>query len=166
VKPIYQSMTARIESVARDVHDSKADNQSMKPAAKGVAIAAVVILAAALVLDYAFYDEGARFADQLATFAAKFRNSPQNEAVFDYVPKYWKWQPIRVGIGKMRWCRNPPCDAQGAATVWVSIGRSGTGYRIGAEASVPHPLEIEKPQGPLRVRLRKMNGEVQVVGLE
>jgi hypothetical protein len=120
-----------------------------------------------------FYDEGARFADRVATFAATFRASPQNEAVFEYTPLHGVNQHIRVGIGRIRWCPQPPCEGswnvrmpdgsektfyQGAATMWVERGKSGTGYRIAAEASVPTPLEVEKQGAPIRVHMRKAAG--------
>jgi hypothetical protein len=120
-----------------------------------------------------FYDEGARFADQVANRAREFRSSNANDTVFEYIPLYGADQRVRVGIGRMRWCPNPPCDGswnetlpsgerrwiyQGAATVWVERGKSGTGYRIAAEASVPRPLELEKRGGPIRVHMRKVNG--------
>jgi hypothetical protein len=114
----------------------------------------------------AFYDEGARFASQVADFAEKFRQSPESTAVFNYVPKYGTNQRIYVGIGRINWCPQPPCYNQGAATVSVERGKSGTGYRIAAAASVPAPLEIHKQSGPIRVHIRKANGVVEIVALD
>ena len=117
-----------------------------------------------------FYDEGARFADQVADFASNFRGSPEMAATFEYVPLYGNGQHIRVGIGRIRFCPKPPCDgswtARGAATVWVEHGKSGTGYRIASAASVPEPLELDKNSGPIRVHMRKVAGFVEVVGLD
>jgi hypothetical protein len=112
-----------------------------------------------------FYDEGARFAGQVADFAAGFRKSPESTAVFDYTPKYGSDQKVRYIIGQIRWCPQPPCDAQGAAEVIVERGDSGTGYRIASEASVPQPLQVEKRGEPVHVYMRKQNGEVQIVAL-
>ena len=113
-----------------------------------------------------FYDEGARFANQVADFASKFRRSPETTATFEYVPRYGNGQHIRVGIGRIRFCPKPPCYGQGAATVWVEHGENGTGYRIGSAASVPEPLELDKNSGPIRVHMRKVAGIVEVVGLD
>jgi hypothetical protein len=128
-----------------------------------------------------FYDEGARFAEQVADFALTFRSSPETTAVFEYVPRYGTNQHVRVGIGRIRWCPKPPCDGswterlpsgesrtyyQGAATVWVEHGKSGTGYRIAAVASVPVPLEIEKQGAPIRVHMRKAGGVVEIVSVD
>jgi len=128
-----------------------------------------------------FYDEGARFADQVADFASNFRGSPEMTATFEYVPLYGNGQHIRVGIGRIRFCPKPPCDGswtarlpsgaertyyQGAATVWVEHGKSGTGYRIASAASVPEQLELDKNSGPIRVHMRKVAGFVEVVGLD
>ena len=128
-----------------------------------------------------FYDEGARFADQVADFASNFRGLPEATATFEYVPLYGTSQHIRVGIGRIRFCPNPPCEVswtarlpsgeertyyQGAATVWVEHGKSGTGYRIASAASVPEPLELDKNSGPIRVHMRKVAGLVEVVGLD
>jgi hypothetical protein len=113
-----------------------------------------------------FYDEGARFADHVAIFAESFRSSPQDTAVYEYVPLYGSDQRISVGIGRIHWCPQPPCDNQGAATVRVERGKSGTGYRIPAAASVPAPLALEKRRGPIRVHMRKINGVVEIVGLD
>lgn len=112
-----------------------------------------------------FYDEGARFAEQVADFAAGFRSSGESTAVFDYTPKYGTNQKVRYMIGRIRWCPQPPCDNQGAATVIVERGKSGTGYRIAAAASVPEPLQVEKTGGPVHVYMRKENGDVQVIAL-
>jgi hypothetical protein len=128
-----------------------------------------------------FYDEGARFAGQVADFASNFRGSPETTATFEYVPLYGNGQHIHVGIGRIRFCPKPPCDGswtvklpsgevrtlyQGAATVWVEHGKSGTGYRIASAASVPEPLELDKNRGPIRVHMRKVAGSVEVVGLD
>jgi hypothetical protein len=113
-----------------------------------------------------FYDEGARFASQVADFAENFRRSPESTAVFEYFPKYGIHQRTYVGIGRIQWCPHPPCDNQGGATVSVERGKSGTGYRIAAAASVPAPLQIHKQSGSIRVRMRKVNGVVEIVALE
>jgi hypothetical protein len=113
-----------------------------------------------------FYDEGARFANQVADFAWDFRASPRTEAVFEYVPLYGNRQHIRAGIGRIHWCPKPPCDGNGAATVWVERGQSGTGYRIATAASVPQPLDVEKDRGPIRVHMRKAGREVEIVALD
>lgn len=114
----------------------------------------------------AFYDEGSRFASQVADFAQNFRRSPESTAVFDYIPKYGIDQRVYVGIGRIHWCPQPPCDNQGAATFHVERGKSGTGYRIAAAASVPAPLEIHKQSGLIHVHMRKVNGVVEIVALE
>src|SRR5215472_10349455 len=75
-----------------------------------------------------FYDEGSRFASQVAMSAAALRKSGQAETVFQYVPKYGVHQTVRVEIGRLSWCPNPPCYNEGAATVLVEHGKSGTGY--------------------------------------
>ena len=113
-----------------------------------------------------FYDEGARFADHVATFAENFRASREQTAVFEYVPLYGNGQRISVGIGRIQWCPRPPCDNQGAATVTVERGNAGTGYRIAAAASVPEPLAIQKRRGPIRVHMRKLNGVIEIVGID
>lgn len=114
----------------------------------------------------AFYDEGARFSVHVANFAAAFRRSGKTEAVFEYVPKYGVDQRIRIVIDRLVWCPHPPCYNQGAATVWVQRGKSGTGYRIAHEASVPRRLTVEKAEQPVRVHLRKVNGVVEIVALD
>ena len=113
-----------------------------------------------------FYDEGTRFAGQVAEFASEFRNSPERAAVFDYIPKYGSNQRVHVEIGRARWCPQPPCGNQGAATVVVEHGKSGTGYRIARAASVPEPLRVDKRGGPIRVHMRKAGGVVEVVALD
>lgn len=45
-------------------------------------------------------------------------------------------------------------------------GRSGTGCRIAAAASVPVPLEIRKQGGVIHVLMNKVNGVVEIVALE
>ena len=112
-----------------------------------------------------FYDEGARFANQVADFAERFRKSGDSTAVFDYSPKYGTNQRVSYGIGRMLWCRQVPCYNQGAATVIVEHGKSGTGYRIMTAACVPQSLQIEKKGVPVHVYMRKDNGEVQIVAL-
>jgi hypothetical protein len=127
------------------------------------------------------YDEGDRFASQLADFAWQFRASPETTATFEYVPVHGNAQHVRAGIGRIRFCPKTPCDGswtvrlssgeertyyQGAATVWVEHGNSGTGYRIASAASVPEPLQVEKNSGPIRVHLRKMAGLVEIVDLD
>lgn len=114
----------------------------------------------------AFYDEGSRFASQVADFAEDFRKSPESTAVFSYIPKYGNNQRLYAGIGRLKWCPQPPCYNQGAATVHVERGQSGTGYRIPNSASVPAPLEIQKQSGPIRVNMRKVNGVVEIIALE
>ena len=113
-----------------------------------------------------FYDEGSRFASQVADFAQTFRRSPQSTAVFDYIPKHGMDQRVYVGIGRMQWCPRPPCDNQGAATFHVERGVSGTGYRIPTAASVPVTLEIHKQTGLIHVHMRKVNGAVEIVALD
>jgi hypothetical protein len=112
-----------------------------------------------------FYDEGARFAGQVADFAAGFRKSTDTTAVFDYTPKYGANQKVRYMIGRIRWCPQPPCDNQGAATVIVERGKSGTGYKIATATSVPQPLQTEKRGEPVHVYMRKDNGDVQITAL-
>ena len=112
------------------------------------------------------YDEGTRFAGQVAEFASEFRNSPERTAVFNYIPKYGSNQRVQVEIGRVRWCPQPPCGNQGAATVVVEHGKSGTGYRIARAASVPEPLRVDKRGGPIRVHMRKAGGVVEVVALD
>ncbi len=112
-----------------------------------------------------FYDEGSRFAKQVADFAERFRRSADSTAVFDYIPKYGTNQTVSYGIGRMIWCRQVPCYNQGAATVLVEHGKSGTGYSIMVAASVPRFLQIEKRGEPVHVFMRKDNGEVQIVAL-
>ena len=114
----------------------------------------------------AYYDEGSRFASQVADFAQTFRRSPESTAVFDYIPKHGTDQRVYVGIGRMHWCPQPPCDNQGAATFHVEHGRSGTGYRIPTAASVPVTLEIHKQTGLIHVHMRKVNGVVEIVALD
>jgi hypothetical protein len=114
----------------------------------------------------AFYDEGSRFASQVADFAETFHKSPQSTAVFDYVPRYGINQRVYVGIGRINWCPHPPCDNQGAATFHVERGRSGTGYRIPAAACVPASLEIHKESRLIHVHMRKVNGVVEIVALD
>ena len=125
-----------------------------------------LILALSLTACGAFYDEGARFASQVADSAATLRRSGQTEAVFHYVPKYGVNQRIRIEIGRISWCPQPPCNNEGAATVWVQRGKSGTGYAIQREASVPQRLSVEKTDQPVRVHLRKVNGVVEIVELD
>ena len=112
------------------------------------------------------YDEGARFAGQVAEFASEFRKSPERTAVFDYIPKYGSNQRVHVEIGRVHWCPQPPCGNQGAATVVVERGKSGTGYQIARAASVPAPLRVDKHGGPIRVHMRKTGGVVEVVALD
>jgi hypothetical protein len=112
------------------------------------------------------YDEGARFAGQVAEFASEFRNSPERTAVFEYIPKYGSNQRVQVEIARVRWCPQPPCGNQGAATVIVEHGKSGTGYRIARAASVPDHLTVDKHGGAIRVHMRKTGGVVEVVALD
>jgi hypothetical protein len=115
------------------------------------------------------YDEGARFADQVATYAGKFGASSETTAIFEYVPYHGNDQRLRVEIGEIRYCPKLPCDMrwiekrpsgeeiehiQGVATVWPERGKWGYGYRIPAEAGVPVPLTLEKGNGPIRVHMR------------
>jgi len=113
-----------------------------------------------------FYDEGSRFASQVAKSSAALRKSGRTEAVFQYVPKYGVNQTIRVEIGRLSWCPNPPCYNEGAVTVWVERGKSGTGYAIMREASVPQRLSVEKTDQPVRVHLRNVNGVIEIVALD
>ncbi len=128
-----------------------------------------------------FYDEGSRFASQVADFAWNFRASQETETTFEYVPLYGNNQHVHAAIGQIRFCPKPPCDGtwtvrlpsgeeqtryQGSATVWVERGKSETGYRIPSAASVPEPLEIDKNSGPIRVHLRKTAGRVEIVRLD
>ena len=113
-----------------------------------------------------FYDEGSRFAVQVAKSAAALRKSGQTEAVFEYVPKYGVNQRIRVEIGRLSWCQQSPCYTEGAVTVKVERGESGTGYAIQGEASVPRRLLVEKTDEPVRVHLRNVNGVIEVVALD
>ena len=113
-----------------------------------------------------FYDEGSRFASQVAKSAAALRKSGQTETVFQYVPKYGVNQTIRVEIGRLSWCQQPPCYNEGAVTVKVERGESGTGYSIEREASVPRRLLVEKTDEPVRVHLRNVNGVIEVVALD
>jgi len=101
----------------------------------------------------------------VADFAADFRKSADNTAVFDYTPKYGANQKVSYAIGRIRWCPQPPCYSQGAATVIVERGESGTGYRIAAAASVPQPLQIIKRGESVHVYMRKENGDVQIIAL-
>ena len=128
-----------------------------------------------------FYDEGARFAGQVADFAREFWASPQTTAVFEYTPLYGNRQHIRAAIGRIRFCPKPPCDGswdvvtptgehetryQGCATVWPERGKAGSGYAIAGAAGVPEPLEVEKNGGPIRVHMRKVGGLVEIVALD
>jgi hypothetical protein len=113
-----------------------------------------------------FYDEGARFASQVADFAEKFRMSPETTAVFEYTPLYGAGQEITVGIGRIPWCPMPPGSGEGAATVTTERGQAGTGYRIAASASVPVPLTIHKSRGPVRVHMRKVGKAIEIVSLD
>src|SRR5215472_5860843 len=113
-----------------------------------------------------FYDEGSRFASQVAHSAAALRKSGQMEAVFQYVPKYGVNQKIRVEIGRLSWCPEPPCYNEGAATVLVERGKSGTGYSIMREASVPQRLSVQKTDEPVHVHLRNVNGIIEIVALD
>jgi hypothetical protein len=118
-----------------------------------------------------FYDEGARFGVQLGHFAHEFAKSKDTEAEFVYTPRYGVNQSYRVGMGASRFCPHPPCDplpgrpAQGAVTVWVEKGKSGTGYAHKSYLGVPEPLGVQKRNEPVRVLLRKNNGIVEAVGL-
>jgi len=136
-------------------------------------IACVTVASIVLALAFAgngcsslFYDEGSRFASQVARSAAALRKSGQTEAVFRYVPKYGVDQTIRVEIGRLSWCPNPPCYNEGAVTVWVEHGKSGTGYAIMREASVPQRLSVQKTDEPVHVHLRNVNGVIEVVALD
>jgi len=113
-----------------------------------------------------FYDEGSRFAVQVAHPAAELRKSGQAEAVFQYVPKYGVNQRIRVEIGILSWCPQPPCNNAGAVTVKVERGESGTGYAIESQAGVPRRLSVEKTDESVRVHLRNVNGVIEVVALD
>jgi hypothetical protein len=128
-----------------------------------------------------FYDEGARFAGQVADFALEFRGSAQTTAVFEYTPLYGNRQHIRAAIGRIRFCPQPPCDGswdvvtptgehetryQGCATVWPERGKAGSGYAIARAAGVPEPLQVEKDSGPIRVHLRKTGRWVEIVALD
>ena len=113
-----------------------------------------------------FYDEGARFATQVAHFASNFRRSPETTATFEYISYYGNGPAHCVGIGRIRFCLKLPCFNDGAATVWVERGKSGTGYRIASAASVPEPLELDKKSGPIRVHMRKVGGLVEIVSLD
>ncbi len=73
-----------------------------------------------------FYDEGARFANQVADFALDFHaNSLNRTAVFNYTPKYGASHRYRLGIGRIKWCPQPPCDNQGAARATSRTQPSG-----------------------------------------
>lgn len=129
---------------------------------RGVCVCALLVALAGC----DFLDEGDRFASQVAAFALNFGKSAETTAVFDYIPQHGTNQNVKVAIGRLKWCPKPPCYDQGAATVFVERGRSGTGYRIAAAASVPVPLEIHKQSGAIHVRMNKVNGVVQLVALE
>jgi hypothetical protein len=132
-----------------------------------VSPSAVVVLALATAACSWMMDDGSRLASQAADFAEKFRNSNDSTAVFEYTPIKGNDQRIFVGIGRMQYCPNPPCDGQGVVDVRVEKGPSGVGYRLPAAATVPEPLNIRKEHGPVRVRMRKtLDGRVEVVGLE
>ena len=131
---------------------------------RGRIVALLLLLLTGTACDI-FYDEGARFAGQVADFASNFRKSENTTAVFDYIPKYGANQKVKYGIGRIRWCPQPPCYNQGAATVIVERGKSGTGYRIASAASVPEPLQIEKTGDAVHVYMRKNHGDVQIVDL-
>jgi len=98
--------------------------------------------------------------------AAALRKSGQAETVFQYVPKYGVHQTVRVEIGRLSWCPNPPCYNEGAATVLVEHGKSGTGYAIMREARVPQRLSVQKTDEPVHVHLRNVNGIIEIVALD
>ena len=111
------------------------------------------------------YDEGARLAIYAQRFAEKFRKSSDDTAEFVYTPKYGNDQAIKVAMsagGSL-----PSGKVQGAAvTVFVGQGKSGTGYALGRNAGVPVALSVEKQRGPIRIELKKVQGVVQVVGIQ
>jgi hypothetical protein len=113
------------------------------------------------------YDEGARLAIYTSRAADKLQHSSDDFATFIYTPKYGNDQAISVEFTRGDYCPNsvPGCSGT-TVVVRVAKGKSGAGYSLGHSASVPHRLELNKTQGPIRLLLRKENGAVEVAGLE
>jgi hypothetical protein len=116
------------------------------------------------------YDEGARMAIYAERFAEQFQKSQAQSATFFYTPKTGNDQTITVDLSPGQLCTNhqvgaPPCRGSGV-TVRVQKGPSGNGYALGNGAAVPHELKVTKAHGPVQLDFKKVDGIVQVVGLE
>jgi hypothetical protein len=116
------------------------------------------------------YDEGARSAIYAERFAGKFQKSHDQSATFLYTPKTGNDQTIMMDLSEGQYCPNhqvgaPRCNGS-AVTVEVEKDPSGNGYALGNAAAVPHHLRLTKSHGPIQLDFKKVDGVVQVVGLE
>lgn len=116
------------------------------------------------------YDEGARTAIYAERFAWKFQGSHADSATYLYTPKYGNDQKITVDLTVGSYCPNhkvgaPPCHGS-SVTVWVTKGHEGNGYALGNAAAVPSHLRVTKAHGPIQFDFKKVDGVVEVVGLE
>ena len=144
------------------------------PPLKVAAVIVAVLLMQTLLfaaMDLFPYDEGSRLANQAERFADKFRKSHDQSATFLYTPRYGNDQTITVEVYKGQYCPNnhrvghSPCLG-GEVNVDTEKGRSGSGYALGIAAAVPHYLTITKAHGPIQLDFTKLDGVVQLVGLE
>jgi hypothetical protein len=114
------------------------------------------------------YDEGARAAIYAERFAWKFQESHDDSATYLYTPKYGNRQTITMDLTEGSYCPNhegPPCHGS-FVTVWVTKGKGGNGYALGNAAAVPNHLRVTKTHGPIQFDFKKVDGVVEVVGLE
>jgi hypothetical protein len=115
------------------------------------------------------YDEGARMAIYAERFAEQFQKSPDQSAAFLYTPRYGNDQTFTVDLSAGQYCPNhlpaPGC-IHTTVTVNVQKGRDGNGYALGNGAAVPRHLRMTKAHGPIQLDFKKVDGVVQVVGLE
>jgi hypothetical protein len=136
------------------------------------ALAGLFLLTIAFTACDPFYDEGARLSQHVCNAARQFQADPRMVKDVLYTPKYGEHQTYRVTIGASRYCPQGKCDplpgapAQGAVTVHVEHGSSGTGYAHTGCVQVPAPLDIAKQNEPLHIFLRKENNVINLVALK
>jgi hypothetical protein len=111
-------------------------------------------------------DEGEWLGERIGDAADQLRHSAQAELVISYVPESGINQEYSIGIGKSRWCPNPPCyENRGALTVEVARGRHGSTTYHMRFVAVPKPLEIHKVGEATRLVLRKNGDRIELVEL-
>ena len=136
------------------------------------ALAGLFLLTIALTACDPFYDEGSRLSQHVCNAAKQLQTDTVMVKDVLYSPKYGVHQTYRVTFGASRYCPQGKCDplpgapAQGAVTVHVEHGSSGTGYAHTRCVQVPAPLDLAKQNEPLHILLRKDGTLINLVALK